>query len=120
MQTLIDQAQPYITTIVLALIGVLTTVILRSVSLLQLKADAWFDAKLNVQQREMLHKIATEGFAYAQTVYKELGGEEKLQQALAYVSDQLATKGIKVSSDEVRAAVEDAYLKYKATVLTKQ
>ncbi|QSF42638.1 phage holin, LLH family [Paenibacillus tianjinensis] len=120
MQTVIDQAQPYITTVVLAVVGILAAVILRAVALLQVKADTWFDAKLSVSQRELLHKIATEGFAYAQTVYKELGGEDKLQQALAYASDQLNVRGIKVSKEEIRAAIENAYLKYKATVLTKQ
>lgn len=120
MQTVIDQAQPYITTVVLAIIGVLATVILRTIALLQAKADSWFDAKLSVSQRELLHKIASEGFAYAQTVYKELGGEEKLQQALVYASDQLEARGIKVAPEEIRAAVEKAYLAYKATVLNKQ
>ncbi|OME62311.1 hypothetical protein BSK59_02235 [Paenibacillus odorifer] len=119
MQPIIDQAQPYITAVTLAIVGVLATVILRAVALLQHKANSWFDAKLSVSQRELLHKIASEGFAFAQTVYKDLGGEEKLQQALLYSSDQLAAKGIKVSTEEIRAAVEDAYLKYKATVLTK-
>jgi hypothetical protein len=119
MQPIIDQAQPYITAVALAIVGVLATVILRAVGLLQQKANSWFDAKLSVSQRELLHKIASEGFAIAQTVYKDLGGEEKLQQALLYSSDQLASKGIKVSTEEIRAAIEDAYLKYKATVLTK-
>lgn len=120
MQPIIDQAQPYISAIALAIVSVLATVILRAVALLQQKAIIWFDTKLSVSQRELLHKIALEGFAFAQTVYKDLGGEEKLQQALIYSSDQLASKGIKVSTDEIRAAIEDAYLKYKATVLTKQ
>lgn len=120
MQSFIDQAQPYITAVVVAIVGVLATVILRTISLLQVKADSWFDAKISVSQRELLHKISTEGFAYAQTVYKDLGGADKLQQALAYASDQLEVRGIKVAPEEIRAAVEKAYLAYKATVLTKQ
>lgn len=120
MQTIIDSAQPYITAIVLAVVGLLAAVALRTIALLQAKGIAWLDGKLNVQQRELLHKIASEGFAYAQTVYKELGGEEKLQQALAYASDQLAARGIEAAPEEIRAAVEKAYLAYKATVLTKQ
>lgn len=120
MQTVIDQVQPYITTVVLAIIGVLATVILRAIALLQAKADSWFDAKLSVSQRELLHKIATEGFAYAQTVYKDLGGDDKLRYALTYASKQLEIRGVIVSTEEIRAAVEDAYLKYKATALTKE
>ncbi|HEY2492171.1 MAG TPA: phage holin, LLH family [Paenibacillus sp.] len=120
MQLIIDQAQPYITAVALAIVGVVATVILRAVAFLQQKANSWFDAKLSVSQRELLHKIAYEGFAYAQTVYKDLGGEDKLQQALVYASNQLEARGIKVAPEEIRAAVEKAYLAYKAAVLTKQ
>ncbi|NUU58982.1 phage holin, LLH family [Paenibacillus agri] len=120
MQTIIDQAQPYITTIVLAIVGALATAALGVIALLKSRLQAWLDGKLSIQQREMLHKIATEGFAYAQTVFKNLGGEEKLQEALKYAEEQLQKKNIKVSTLEIRAAVEDAYLKYKATVLPKE
>jgi len=48
-----------------------------------------------------------------------LGGEEKLQQALAYTSDQLEARGIKAWPEEIRAAVETAYLTFKATLLSK-
>ncbi|KUP22430.1 phage holin, LLH family [Paenibacillus sp. DMB5] len=119
MQTFIEQAQPYITTIVLAIIGVLATAVLGVVALLKSRLQAWLDGKLNVQQRELLHKIATEGFAYAQTVYAQYGGADKLQEALKYAEEQLQKKGITVSTLEIRAAIEDAYLKYKATLLTK-
>ncbi|MNO34247.1 hypothetical protein D3C76_242780 [compost metagenome] len=76
MQTIIDQAQTYITAIALAVVGVLATVILRAIALLQQKANSLFDARLSVSQRELLYKIASEGFAFAQTVYKDLGGRE--------------------------------------------
>lgn len=115
MQTVIDQAQPYITAVVLAIVGLLAAFVLRTVALLQARGLAWLDGKLNVQQRDLLHKIASEGFAYAQTVYKELGGEEKLQQALVYVSDQLEARGIKAAPEEIRAAIEAAYLKAQTT-----
>ena len=120
MQTIIEQAQPYITAIVSAIIGVLVTVILRSIALLRIKADSWFDARLSVQQRDLLHKIATEGFAYAQTVFRDMEGEAKLSQALEYTAVELDKRGITIAPEAIRAAVEDAYLKYKATVLTKQ
>lgn len=120
MQSIIETAQPYITAIVLGVVGMLAAVALRTISLLQAKGEAWLDSKLSVQQRELLHKIATEGFAYAQTVYGQYGGADKLQEALKYVEEQLQKKGIPVSTLEIRAAIEDAYLKYKATVLTKE
>lgn len=120
MQPIVEQAQTYITAIDSAINRVLVTVILRSIALLRVKAESWFDARLSVQQRELLHKIATEGFAYAQTVFKDLEGPAKLDRALQDASEQLITRKINISDVEIRAAIEQAYLNYKAATQTKQ
>ncbi|MGW8444270.1 phage holin, LLH family [Paenibacillus sp. S33] len=57
-----------------------------------------------------MHKIAGEGFAYAQTAFKQAGGERKLQEALQYASLTLSSQGIIVSQVELRSAIEKAYL----------
>lgn len=41
-------------------------------------------------------------------LYKELHGEEKLEKALMYASDMLETRGISISSVELRLMVEAA------------
>ncbi|MDF2651812.1 MAG: hypothetical protein K0Q73_7617, partial [Paenibacillus sp.] len=62
-------------------------------------------------QRELLHKVAGEAYAYAETVYKSSESQIKLAQALEYATQQLGRKGIKVTPAEIRAAIEAAYLK---------
>ncbi|MNN65728.1 Phage holin protein [compost metagenome] len=59
----------------------------------------------------MLHRVAAEAYALAE---KELSGSTpKFNKAFAYVSDQLGRAGIKVTSDEIKAAIEKAVLDYK-------
>ncbi|MHB0865224.1 phage holin, LLH family [Paenibacillus sp. SEL3] len=74
----------------------------------------WLEARTTAAQREVIHKIAGEGFAFAQTAFKEAGGERKLQEALQYASLTLSSQGIVVSQAELRSAIEKAYLEYKA------
>ncbi|MEK5320322.1 phage holin, LLH family [Paenibacillus sp. FSL L8-0644] len=74
----------------------------------------WLEARTTAAQREIIHKIAGEGFAFAQTAFKEAGGERKLQEALQYASLTLSSQGIVVSQVELKSAIEKAYLEYKA------
>ncbi|MDQ0497374.1 phage holin, LLH family [Paenibacillus brasilensis] len=78
----------------------------------------WLEARTTAAQREVIHKIAGEGFAFAQTAFKEAGGERKLQEALQYASLTLSSQGIVVSQVELRSAFEKAYLEYKAKTKT--
>lgn len=111
MQPIIEAAQPYVTTIVTAVVGALAAVLLAAVGVIKSKAVTYLDSKLDVTQRELLHKIAAEAFAYAETVYKSEENQVKLAQALEYATQQLGRKGIKVTPAEIRAAIEAAYLK---------
>ncbi|MFD1126654.1 phage holin [Paenibacillus provencensis] len=106
---IMEQAQPYIVTIVLAIVALITKVVVGSINKLTKKASDYFDANLSVKQREMLHKIAAEAYAYAESVYKDYGGEEKLNQAFNYVSSKLGDVGLNISSDEIRGAIEKAW-----------
>ncbi|MBY9081188.1 hypothetical protein KIH86_23860 [Paenibacillus sp. HN-1] len=116
MNEIVNEAQPYITAIVLALIGLLTTVILRSISILQKRVTIWIDSRQSVSERELLHKIAAEAFAIAE---KEVSGATlKYNAAFAYTSDRLGKAGIKVSSDEIKASIEKAVLDYNAKTKT--
>lgn len=111
MQPIIEAAQPYITTIVTAIVGALAAVLLAAVGVIKAKAVTYLDSKLDATQRELLHKVASEAFAYAETVYKSAESQAKLEQALDYATEQLDRKGIKVTPAEIRAAIETAYLK---------
>ncbi|AET60277.1 hypothetical protein HPL003_17665 [Paenibacillus terrae HPL-003] len=114
MQTLIEGVQPYVTTIATAAVGVLTTFVLAGLNTVKGKVNAWLEARTTAAQREVIHKIAGEGFAFAQTAFKQAGGERKLQEALQYASLTLSSQGIAVSQVELRSAIEKAYLEYKA------
>ncbi|WP_149095774.1 phage holin, LLH family [Paenibacillus terrae] len=118
MQTLIEGVQPYVTTIATAAIGVLTTFVLAGLNTVKGKVNAWLEARTTEAQREVIHKIAGEGFAFAQTAFKQAGGERKLQEALQYASLTLTSQGIAVSQVELRSAIEKAYLEYKAKTKT--
>ncbi|WP_328800269.1 phage holin, LLH family [Paenibacillus sp. LX16] len=113
MQTIIETVQPYVNTIVTAVAGVLTAFVLGGLNKLKIKVNVWLEARTTAAQREVIHKIAGEGFAFAQTAFKQAGGERKLQEALQYATLRLAEQGITVSVVELQAAIEKAYLEYK-------
>ncbi|WP_025718440.1 phage holin, LLH family, partial [Paenibacillus sp. 1-18] len=104
----------YVNTIVTAAAGVLTAFVLGGLNALKTKVNTWLEARTTAAQREVIHKIAGEGFAFAQTAFKQAGGERKLQEALQYTSLRLTEQGIVVSATELQAAIEKAYLEYKA------
>ncbi|MDR6776243.1 hypothetical protein J2W98_000490 [Paenibacillus peoriae] len=114
MQTLIEGVQPYVTTIATAAVGVLTTFVLAGLNTVKVKVNLWLEARTTAAQREVIHKIAGEGFAFAQTAFKQAGGERKLQEALQYTTLRLAEQGITVSAVEIRSAIEKAYLEYNS------
>ena len=118
MQNVIETIQPAISTIVTAIVGVLVTFALAGINTLKNKANNWLDARTTAAQREVIHKVAGEAFALAQTAFKEAGGERKLQEALQYASLTLSSQGIVVSQVELKSAIEKAYLEYKAKTKT--
>lgn len=107
---IMEQAQPYISSIIVAIFGLVATVIIGAVNKLKKKANDYFEANLTVKQRELLHKIAAEAYAYAESVYKDQGGDEKLNQAFNYVSSKLGDVGLNITAEEIRAAIEKAWV----------
>lgn len=113
MKEIMEQAQPYIVSIVTALIGILATIVTGAIKKAQNKAEQYYKAHTNEKDRELLHKIGLEAFAWAETLYKEYEGDRKLQEAFAYASEKLKSIGVDVSGDEIRAAIEKAVVDYK-------
>lgn len=56
--------------------------------------------------------VAKTAVQYVEQVYKDLHGEEKLNEALSAASDMLAEKGIAVSDLEMRALIEAAVAEF--------
>jgi len=108
--------QVYLDEIVQALVGVLVTVLLFTIHELQSRVRKWIEARTTIEQRDTLYRLAGEAMALSETLYAQLGGEEKLNQACRYVTSRVAELGFTVQPETVRAAVEGAVLTYNAQV----
>lgn len=110
---IMEQINPYLTTIVTAVIGIFVTLLIGTLRWAQLKVDAWLAARLSVEHRELLHKIAKEAYAHAESIYKGEDGQKKLLQALTYASSRLNGLGISMSTEEIKASIHEAWLAYQ-------
>lgn len=109
MQTYIDQ-------IVQGLVGLLVVVVLGVVASLRVKVKAWLDARTTAQEREILHRLATEGMALVEAKADQLDAAKKLDTALQYVLARMNKVGINVDPITVKAAIEKAVLDYNAKI----
>lgn len=116
MNEIWDQIQPQVATVVVAVVGILATVVLSMLALLQKRVKLWIDSKTSLAERELIHKIANEAYAYAEKQFKETGGPTKLSEAYDYASRLLGNAGIKVEPEEIKAAIEKAVLEYRKAV----
>lgn len=106
--------QPYLETVVQALVGLLVTVALVGIAAVQGKVQTWLAARTTAEQQAILHQLGAEAAAFAESAYKAGGGPEKLELALAYVSEKAGTIGLPVTPEGIRAVVEKAVLDFKA------
>ncbi len=115
-QLLINAVQPYILGILQVILFVLVGVLISA--LLKVKGFVinWLLAHTTAKQRDTLHQLGEEAFAFAKTVYINHDGPTKLAAAVAYLSSRLREKGLNVTPDEMRAAIEKAYLAYQAII----
>lgn len=111
-----EHLQPYIDTIVQALLGLLVTFLLGVVAVFRGKVKEWLETRTSAQQRDILHRLAGEAAALAEATYKDAGGPEKLSEAYAYVLERAAELGISINRDSIRAAIEKAVMDYNAKV----
>lgn len=111
---MLDQIQPYIVTVVQALLGLLVAAVLGWVAVMRGRLDEWLKARTTAAQRETFHKLAGEAAALVEVTYKDEGGPAKLSAAYDYVSKGLGTIGIEMAGNEIRAAIEKAVADYNA------
>lgn len=104
--------QTFLGTISNALLALAASIIVAFLFKLRDKANAWLNARTTAAERELLHKTAAEGFAYAETVFRDYGGVEKLTEAQAYLDRRLRELGLSFGTAEVRAAIEKAVLEH--------
>ncbi|OUS70316.1 hypothetical protein B1748_29210 [Paenibacillus sp. MY03] len=111
-----ENLQPYIDTIVQALVGLLVSFLLGVLAMLRGKVQEWLETRTTVQQRDILHRLAGEAAALAEATYKDAGGPEKMNAAFAYVLQRAAVIGISVERESVQAAIEKAVMDYNTKV----
>lgn len=112
MKEIWDQVQPQVATVVVTLIGIIATVALSLLAVLQSKVKIWLASKTSLAERELIHKIASEAYAFAEKEFKTLGGPTKLSEAYNYASNLLMKSGMQVAPEEIKAAIEKAVLDY--------
>ncbi|MDF2923185.1 MAG: hypothetical protein K0R57_2099 [Paenibacillaceae bacterium] len=108
MESIILAAQPYITAIVSALLGLLATILLTILARLQSKVIAWLETRTNADQRELLHKLAAEAYAYVESQFSNAAGQEKMNAAIQYVLPRLHLTRF-ISSEDIMAAIQKAW-----------
>lgn len=109
---MMDLIQPYVSTIVEALVGLLAVGVLAGVASIKAKVVKFVESHTNAQQQTMLYGLAQEAAALAESSYVSGGGPEKLQAAVEYVSKQAGKIGLDVSPLAMRAAVEKAVMEF--------
>jgi LL-H family phage holin len=110
--------EPYLETIVTALAGLLVTVLLAVISALRTRVYGWLAARTTAAEQQALHLIAKEACALAERLYIEQGGQEKMQQAIAYAAEEFRKRGIAVSPAKLEAAIEAAWLDYHSRAMS--
>ncbi|WP_025850203.1 phage holin, LLH family, partial [Paenibacillus ehimensis] len=88
--------QPFISDIAQAFVGLLSAVAITAFFWLKKHFINWIDSKTTGQQRETLHKVAEEAFAFVETTMTGQKGAEKLNVAIQYASTHLGEMGIKM------------------------
>lgn len=101
---LMEFIYPVIAAIILGLVGYLTYMIKMFFNYLQVKSNAWFDARTTAAQREQLHRLAAEAYARAEKI-----GTDKLNVAIEYVTRHMQNKSIPITNEEIKAAVDKAW-----------
>jgi LL-H family phage holin len=106
---LLEIAQPYLYAIATALISLLAAVVLAFIARLRTQVEAWLVARTSAAQRELLHKLAAEAYAYAERQYGGQEGQVKLDAAVQYVLQRLHMDEIGMTSKDVTAAIQKAW-----------
>lgn len=105
----------YVVRIILAAIGL---AVLALITLLwgawTTKIRPWLDVRLTATQRELIDRIAKDGYAWVEANFPGTGGE-KFEKACEWLSLKLGRIGIKIPAEEIEAAVQKAWEEFNAS-----
>jgi hypothetical protein len=120
MQWFMEAAQPYLQTIVLALMGLIASMVVAALMELRQKVLGWIKSRTSTEQRKLLHRLAEEAFSLVEKLYKSEHSQTKLAEARQYLYDRIKEYGLNVSDDEILAVIEKAVLDYNTKVKSTQ
>ncbi len=81
------------------------------------KIKPWLDVRLTISQRELIDRIARDGYAWVEANFPGTGGE-KFEKACEWLSTKLAHIGVKIPAEELEAAVQKAWEEFNASKST--
>lgn len=105
-----DILMPYISEGLTILIQIAVLALFYGLYLLRDRVKQYISAHLDAKQAEMVSLLGKEAYAFAETVYSELQGPDKLSHALDYFEQQAKSRGIPFDATAARAAIEKAWL----------
>ncbi|MGZ4031191.1 MAG: phage holin, LLH family [Tumebacillaceae bacterium] len=77
--------------------------------------QSYYLSHTTTQQRQLLAQLGQEAFAFAETVYREMDGPAKLNEATKYLLDKSQSLGLgELPMNDVRAVIESAWLQNKS------
>jgi hypothetical protein len=97
-----------LTTIINALLPVILTAFTAIAGLVGTKAKSFLEKK---EFSFITKEVIEDTVQYVEQVYKDTKGEEKLNKVLESVQNQLQSKGIEVTADELKIKIEAAVYK---------
>jgi LL-H family phage holin len=106
-----EQITAILTPLVLAIIGALASVATVAVTAGKNHVLAWIKSKTNANQQAVIDRVAAEAYAYAEQ-WAGNDGQQKLNGAIHYVSQELEKIGINVSETKITAAIQAAWEQY--------
>jgi len=80
-------------------------------------ADKWIKAHTTATQQELVKQLGQKAFVYAETVFREKSGADKLHEAISFFQkhmDSQGLSGVNLSYNLARNAVERAWLADKS------
>lgn len=89
-----------------AIATIIAGVIIALARTVQVKINQYLEVKTTKEQRETLDNIAHDAWAFAETVYREKKGQEKMAEAYRYFEHQANEAGIPITADMIRAKIE--------------
>ena len=105
--------EPYLTQGLTMLVQIAALAVFYGLYLARRKLTEYLDAHLDARQREVLHVIAREAYAFAETTYRELKGHEKLSHALDYLEQRRRQKASRLTRSRRKWRSSRRGLKWK-------